>query len=411
MPDAFVREFYAWAAAGDLREHGAQRLAETVVAHFDLGRRHAPREIQIRIAGTTVDVVTDDMPFLVDSLMAELNRQGVRLEFAVYPVFCVRRDAEGELLEVLPADSEGAGPESFIHIEVDRPPREPDLRRVLEQVHDVVEDWPRMRAQAKRIAAELEVSLPPIDPENAREARALLEWMEQGYFTFLGYREYDLVTEDGEDSLRAVPGSGLGLLRAEGAKLVSHSFVSLPPEVRRLARAPHLLNLTKANSRSPVHRPSYMDYAGVKRFDARGEVIGEWRFLGLYTTSAYNADPWQAPVMRRKVERVLERAGFPPASHSHKALIDILQTYPRDELLQMGEDELFQIATGILHLSERQRLRLFVRRDTFAATSPALSTCRATATTQRVGCASRRSCSASWVARAWTGTPGSLSRS
>ena len=365
VPDRFVREFYEWAATEDLRERGAERLADAVVDNFQLGRRRMPGEILIRIGARTVDVITDDMPFLVDSVVAELSRQSVRIELAAHPVYRIRRDADGRLLEVVPADSQEGQPESFIHVEVDRPPFEADLRRVLEQVASVVEDWPQMRAEAKRIVAYLEANPPPVDAEEVREARALLEWMNQGYFTFLGYREYDLVTEGTEDALRVVQGSGLGLLRDDGTRLISHSFAALPPDVRRLARAKHVLNLTKANTRSPVHRPSYMDYVGVKRFNADGEVIGEWRFLGLYTTSAYNIDPRQAPVMGRKVARVLERAGFPPASHSRKALIDILQTYPRDELLQISEDELFQIATGILHLGERQRLRLFVRRDAY----------------------------------------------
>ena len=365
VPDQFVREFYEWAAAEDLRERGAERLAEAVVAHYELGRRRMPGEILIRIDARSVDVITDDMPFLVDSVVAELNRQSVRIELAAHPVFGIRRDPTGQLLEVVAADSADGKPESFIHVEVDRAPAEADLRRVLEQVDAVVEDWPRMRAETKRIVAELAANPPPVDAEEVQEARALLEWMDQGYFTFLGYREYDLVTDGAEDSLRVVRSSGLGLLRDDGTRLVSHSFAALPPDVRRLARAKHVLSLTKANTRSPVHRPSYMDYVGVKRFDAKGEVIGEWRFLGLYTTSAYRIDPRQAPVMGRKVARVLARAGFPPASHSHKALIDILQTYPRDELLQISEDELFQIATGILHLGERQRLRLFVRRDAY----------------------------------------------
>jgi glutamate dehydrogenase len=365
VPVSFVRDFYAWAEAEDLRERGPERLAESVASHYELSRQRMPGEILIGIGPRSVDVITDDMPFLVDSVVAELNRQSVRIELAAHPVFRIRRDAKGRLLEVLAADSAAGEPESFIHVDVDHPPVEADLRRVLEQVAAVVADWPRMRAEAKRVVEQLGANPPPVDPEEVQEARALLEWMDQGYFTFLGYREYDLVTDGAEDSLRVVKGSGLGLLRDDGTRLVSHSFAALPPDVRRLARAKHVLNLTKANTRSPVHRPSYMDYVGVKRFGTDGEVIGEWRFLGLYTTSAYNIDPRQAPVMGRKVTRVLARAGFPPASHSRKALIDILQTYPRDELLQISEDELFHIATGILHLGERQRLRLFVRRDAY----------------------------------------------
>src|SRR5207249_1412289 len=181
----------------------------------------------------------------------------------------------------------------------------------------------------------------------------------------LGFREYELHAEGAEDVLSSVPGSGLGILRETELKPVSHSFAQLPPEVRRLAREPNLLNLTKANSRATVHRPAYLDYVGVKRFDDAGSVSGERRFLGLFTHTAYSASPWEIPVLRRKVERVVERSGFAPGSHDHKALVEILETYPRDELFQIAENELSEIALGILHLGERRRVRLFVRREAF----------------------------------------------
>ena len=189
--------------------------------------------------------------------------------------------------------------------------------------------------------------------------------MDDGHFTFLGYREYDVLTEEGEDVLRAVSGSGLGILRAADERPISVSFSQLPPDVRRLARTKSLLTLTKANSRATVHRPSYLDYVGVKRFDASGEVSGERRFLGLYTHTAYSASPWEIPVLRRKAQQVVERSGLVIGSHDHKALLDILETYPRDELFQISEDELFETALGILHLGERRQVRLFVRRDAF----------------------------------------------
>ena len=189
--------------------------------------------------------------------------------------------------------------------------------------------------------------------------------MNDGHFTFLGYREYEILTEDGEDVLRAASGSGLGILRAADERPISVSFAQLPAEVRRLAREKNLLTLTKANSRATVHRPSYLDYVGVKRFDAAGEVAGERRFLGLYTHTAYSASPWEIPGLRRKAQRVVERSGLLHGSHDHKALVEILETYPRDELFQITEDELFETALGILHLGERRRVRLFVRRDAF----------------------------------------------
>ena len=260
----------------------------------------------------------------------------------------------------------------MIHVEVDRqtePAVLEDLKRCIEKtladVRASVEDWLPMREKVGEIVSGLEENPPDLDPDDLAETRAFLEWVEDDNFTFLGYREYDLTTPDGEEVLRAVEGSGLGILRQTESGAVSRSFAELPPEVRRLARTPKLLNLTKANSRATVHRPSYLDYIGIKKFDESGEVTGERRFLGLYTFSAYSASVFDIPLVRRKVRYVLERAGFPEGSHNEKDLVEILETYPRDELFQISKEELFEIAMGILHLQERQRVRLFVRRDTY----------------------------------------------
>ncbi len=171
--------------------------------------------------------------------------------------------------------------------------------------------------------------------------------------------------KDGDDALAVVPGSGLGILRERPGDELATSFAQLPPQVRAYARVKDLLVLTKSNSRSTVHRPGYLDYIGIKRYDDRGEVCGEHRFLGLYTHVAYHARPADIPLLRRKVTNVQARAGFVPGGHAWKTLESILDTYPRDELFQIAEDELLDTALGILHLGERQRFRLFVRRDPF----------------------------------------------
>src|SRR5207249_2154405 len=192
-----------------------------------------------------------------------------------------------------------------------------------------------------------------------------LAWLAADHFTFLGYRSHELVTIKGEDALKIVPGSGLGILREEQSKEVATSFSALPPEVKAYARRPELLVVTKSTSRSTVHRPGYLDYIAVKRFDPRGEVCGEDRFLGLFTSTAYSAKPADIPLLRRKTANIVKRAGLTPGSHAGKALINILANYPRDELFQTTEDDLLRTAIGILHLGERQRFRLFVRRDPF----------------------------------------------
>ncbi|MEW6636967.1 MAG: NAD-glutamate dehydrogenase, partial [Actinomycetota bacterium] len=323
---------------------------------------------------TVLEIVIDDMPFLVDSTRMEVNRQGYAIHLMLHPIMKIRRDDEGHIVEVLPPDAEDedAIAESIIHVEVDRQTASAALEelrscieRVLGQVRVAVEDWQKMRVKALEIASHLQRDSLPVDEEELAEARAFLEWIADDHFTFLGYREYDLLEEEGEDVLRSVPESGLGILRESHRRPRSHSFAKLPPEVRRLAREPNLLNLTKANSRATVHRPSYMDYIGIKKFDESGEVSGERRFLGLYTFSAYSMSVFEIPIVRRKVRYVLERAGFPEGSHNEKDLLEILETYPRDELFQISREELFDISMGILHLQERQRVRLFVRRDTY----------------------------------------------
>ncbi len=378
--ERFVRAYYAEAAPEDL---GELDLYGAALAHWHLLQRRRPGEAKVHVytprveehgwqsTHSVVEIVTDDMPFLVDSTAMALTRHGSAIHLFIHPVVRVRRDAEGRLVELLPAEAEGLA-ESLIHVEIDRQTEQElldevsaELHRALTDVRAAVEDWRAMRERVREIITELEERPPPVDPDELAEAKALLEWIEDDHFTFLGYREYELHTRDGEDVLSCVPGSGLGVLRETERKPVSHSFAQLPPEVRRLARAPNLLNLTKANSRANVHRPAYLDYLGVKRFDDAGAVLAERRFLGLYTSTAYRASPWEIPLLRQKVQRVLDRSGFVPASHDYKALVEILATYPRDELFQIAEDELYEIALGILHLGERRRVRLFVRRDTF----------------------------------------------
>ena len=384
--EEFAHQYYGWVDTDDLEDRSPIDAYGAAVSHWNFASRREPGEWKIRIYNpqfeehgwqsthTVVEMVNDDMPFLVDSTRMEINRQGYAIHMILHPLMKVRRDAEGRLVEILPpdADDEDAISESMIHVEVDRQ-TEPEvlddlkesIEKTLADVRASVEDWGQMRERVGEIVSGLEDNPPDFEPEDLAETRAFLEWVEDNNFTFLGYREYDLTTLDGEDALCAVEGSGLGILRQTEAGAVSHSFAELPPDVRRLARAPKLLNLTKANSRATVHRPSYLDYIGIKKFDESGEVSGERRFLGLYTFTAYSSSVFDIPLVRRKVRYVLERSGFPEGSHNEKDLVEILETYPRDELFQMSKEELFDIAMGILHLQERQRVKLFVRRDTY----------------------------------------------
>ena len=384
--EEFVRQYYGWVAPEDLEGLSPVDVYGSALAHWNFALQRGPGEPKIRVYNprfeeyrwqtthTVVEIVNDDMPFLVDSVRAEINRQGFSVHLMIHPMMNVRRNDEGRLTEVLPRGEESGDstPESVIHVEVDRHTEKEHLEelkdglgRVLEDVRAAVEDWSGMTEEVRDIISSLDGTGLPVDEAAVEETKAFLEWLDDDHFTFLGYREYDLEAENGEDVLRSVSGSGLGILREEKTGEVSQSFSKLPPEARKLAREPRLLNLTKANSRSTVHRPSYLDYVGVKKFDDAGEVVGERRFLGLYTFAAYSDSTLDIPIVRRRVRYCLDEAGFPEDSHNEKDLMEILETFPRDEMFQIRKEELFEISTGILHLHERQRVRLFVRPDAY----------------------------------------------
>lgn len=384
--EALLFQYYRLVSPDDLKHRSPADILGAAMAHLRLAQERPVGTASVKVftptyenngwscGHTVVEVVTDDMPFLVDSVMGELTREGRGVHLLVHPVFAVRRDIAGRLIEVLPSpDIEDASHdvvrESWIHIEIDRTSDDPDeiearLRRVLSDVREAVEDWPRMRAAAQAAADGL-VADPPttVDPDEAAEAAALLTWLAEDNFTFLGYREYDLQGDVGDEHLVAVPGTGLGILRSDQSR--STAFDRLPRAARAKAREPHALVLTKANSRSTVHRTAYLDYVGVKRFDADGTVIGERRFLGLLAASAYTQSVRDIPVVRMKVRHVLERAGLDPRSHSGKDVLLFLETYPRELLFMVTVEELIEVALAVHHLAERRETRLFCMRDPY----------------------------------------------
>ncbi|MGW6360903.1 NAD-glutamate dehydrogenase [Streptomyces sp. NPDC055092] len=390
---AFLQRYYLHTAPEDLADRDPVDVFGAAVSHYRLAEVRPQGTASVKVHTPTVEengwtcshsvveVVTDDMPFLVDSVTNELSRHGRGIHVVIHPQVTVRRDLTGKLLEVLPAGSAADGhdtlTESWIHVEMDRETDRADLKqitsdllRVLSDVREAVEDWEKMRDSALRIADDLpsEPTADDLRAQDVEEARELLRWLSADHFTFLGYREYEL-RED--DTLSAVPGTGLGILRsdpqhgADDHHPVSPSFSRLPADARAKAREHKILVLTKANSRATVHRPSYLDYVGVKKFDAEGNVIGERRFLGLFSSAAYTESVRRVPVVRRKVQEVLRGAGFSPNSHDGRDLLQILETYPRDELFQTPADELRAIVTSVLYLQERRRLRLYLRQDEY----------------------------------------------
>ncbi|WP_173525754.1 NAD-glutamate dehydrogenase [Nonomuraea antri] len=380
---SFLRFYYRHVAPEDLLERNPvdvygpamsqRQLAEVRPQGRAVVRAYTPtlEENGWDPGHSVVEVVTDDMPFLVDSVTMELDRHDIGMHLVVHPQMRVRRDMTGRMLHRGQEDVTGQMlVESWMHIEIDRQADpdvlkglEADLQRVLSDVRHAVEDFAKMRALAVQTAEDLSMNPPPLEPAEVEDSLDLLRWLADGHFTFLGYREYRLEHTDEGETLRAMPGAALGILRDD--KVGSESFSALPAEVRAKAREKQLLIITKANSRATVHRAAYLDYIGVKLFSPEGEVIGERRFLGLFTHVAYNESISRIPVLRRKLAEVLDHAGLSPDSHDGKDLIEILETFPRDELFQTSAEQLLPIAMGVLRLRERKQVKLFLRRDDY----------------------------------------------
>ena len=402
----FTRRYYGDVAPEDLVEFNAESLYGEALSIWRFAQKRKPGEPKIRVYNprqeehgwqsthTVVEIVNDDMPFLVDSISAALNRQDLVLSatdarrevvagiggvltvhLLVHPVLRLRRDGGGKLIEVLDPDDRAKDgiDESVLHVEVSQQSSpavldaiRDNLKQVLEDVRATVADWHPTLAKVDQIIDGLDDPPPGLASEDVDEAKAFLAWIRDNHFTFLGYRHYRLERKDDRDYLRLDEKSGLGVLRRVLPESRERAKTPLTRAVSRFARRKELLIITKANTRATVHRPVYMDYIGVRIFDKQGKVIGEHRFLGLFTSAAYNRNPRDIPMLRDKVAKVVERSLFAAGSHNGKALLNILETYPRDELFQTATDDLFDISHGILHLEERQRIRLFMRRDDYA---------------------------------------------
>src|SRR4051812_4883182 len=384
-----LRAYYRHVSTDDVGDRSAEELYGALVSHFRTADTRPQGTARVHVFTPTlaehgwsagghsvVEVVVDDMPFLVDSLTMELSRQLRDVHVVIHPGFDVVRDITGVLQSVMPVPDGALEPEgtavreSWMHVEIDRLPDgdDPDaivddIQRVLRDVREAVEDWRKMHAEVAAVVADLREDPPPLDPEEVRQAAELLEWLANEHFTFLGYKEYKLESRGDDEFLRGVPGTGLGILRAD--QEMSGSFGRLPEAVRAKAREKTLLVLAKANSRATVHPPAYLDYVGVKTFDANGEVDGERRFLGLLASAAYTESLMRIPLIRDRAAAVLKRSGFDPRSHAGKALMDTLETYPRDELLHTPVDELAPMAEAAMSARERRAVRMFIRRDTY----------------------------------------------
>ncbi|MFC3032097.1 NAD-glutamate dehydrogenase [Pseudoalteromonas fenneropenaei] len=322
---------------------------------------------------TIVEIIVKDMPFLVDSVRMAMNRENIVSHLLLHSPLKIQRNDKGAITAIsnLKAEQESTSKKTVFFIEIDRQTDDKviarftaELQSSLQDVSVAVEDWLPIRDKLIEVTKSLPTRPHKCSPEEVAEAAEFLDWLVKDNFTFMGYRQYDLKPVKGDYELKAVAGTSLGLMKNSDDDAVL-ALSSLPEGARKEARSSNLLILTKTNSISRVHRPAHIDYVGIKRFDKDGNVVGEDRFIGLFSSSFYNNSARDVPVLKSKINRIMDMCDFAVGTHAYKAVLNILETYPRDELVQARESELLEVATGVLQVQERDMCRLFVRKDVY----------------------------------------------
>lgn len=384
-PDAkiFSAQLFARASYEDISAY----LPEDLAGFAEDAWRHLQKRktgaISLRIENapqnriTVVEVINDNMPFLVDSVMAALTELGHDIRLVLHPIFNVSRDKSGKLTGLYgnqpPPFGTKVTRESFIHIHIEAIDSTSaeilrrELQRTLADVGLVVADWKPMLARLDKVIEQFRTAPPPIPSAELSEAVHFLEWLRNNNFTFLGLREYKVVSKGAKLSVDPIDETGFGLMRDPSFGLLRRGPkpVTMTEELRHFLNQTNPLIITKANARSRVHRRIHIDYVGVKLFDTKGNLTGELRLAGLFTSTAYTSSVRVIPYLSRKMETALKRSGLDADSHSGKALINIIENYPRDELFQIDDDLLLNFAEKLLQLEERPRIRLLVRNDKF----------------------------------------------
>ena len=382
--EAFIGKYLSNVPPADLDGLSVPAIFNLVREHFEFAAKRPSRKAMVRVYTpsekangyntdhTVIEVVNDDMPFLVDSITAAVNQRGLTAHLIIHPIVRVRRDAKGALQDIIEPGQPDSGStaESFIHVEISEQPksRMGDIKKQIESVlveaRSAVEDWRPMRERMLSVIEELEVEPKGTNPEDAHEVREFLRWIHDNNFTFLGFRDLKLTGAGKSLKIQVDGKNSLGVLKDSAVTAIG-LLHQMPADIRDFVTKPSLLLVTKSDNRSTVHRSVNMDVIAVKRIDASGKVVGFRIFVGLFTSVAYNKSPRDIPLLRRRIAKILDSAGFARTSHDGKSLTNVLETFPRDELFQASDIHLFETALGVLHLQERQRVALFVRADNF----------------------------------------------
>ncbi len=396
LMEQFVRHFYGSVAAEDLIGRSDTDLYAASLSLWNFIQDHGGSNAKLRVLNpefeshgwhskhTIIELVHSDIPFIVDSVRMELTRMGLTIHQMIHvPLEIKRSKKQVSALRRIAVKKEEML-ETVMMVEVDKQVTAEDLmaiennlKRVLNDVNTVVADWQPMRAKLAHIIEELTANKPqPVPDDEHKEVLEFLNWIKNDHFTLMAYREFEIKQVKGDAQVNAKDDGVLGIKKGVSVEKDSFMLSSIPKRARQdLLDQQSLLIMNKSSTVSTVHRPAQIDYIAIKRFNEKGEVVGGYRFYGLFSSAAYNLRAIEVPVIGRKIRSVMKKSKLTPQSHDAKALLNILETYPRDELFQISEEQLLEFSLGILHMQERPMIRLFLRPDPFGRFFSALVFC------------------------------------
>lgn len=376
----FLANYYLGVSAQDLENISELDLYGALISHWQFMAQRMPGEIKVKVynpnledhgwqsSHTIIEIICDDQPFLIESIRMALNRMDRNIHILIQTsgIF-IKRNSEGRLLNTYHNDKSDTIREAPIYIEIDNQSDASSLEKiqnriinVIEDVYAMVKDWRAMRNKMQSVITELNNL-----EQDSNEIIEFLRWIVGNNFTFLGYAEYKLKKSGKLSTLDLIDSTALGILASSKNVKYSREISKMSPEAQKIYLSNQVMLIGKTDNLSTVHRPARTDFISIKIFDSKGKITGEHRFVGLYTSSAYSINTSQIPYVRDKVSKVKQMSRFLPDSHDGKALNHIIENLPRDDLFHATAEEIYNISIGILHLQERTKIRMFIRKDTF----------------------------------------------
>jgi len=377
----FSRQYYESVVFEDFDRIAIEDLYGAVLSHWNLALSLSSNQ-KIKVYNPTledhgwqsrhtiIEIVVTDRPFLLQSICMEVNRHGYTNHLVIHPVYSINRDANGQFLSFSGSAEEEVSSECLVHLEIDRQSDVSKmdllkhcLNKVLIDVRAATEDWQLCLSQMQTVINELKQSSDA--KEQSGDELDFLQWLHDNHFVFLAYREYEIIHDDSLLGIKVIPGTGLGILRDSIATIPEEQIIPMNEDAYKVINTKQPLMITKATSKATVHRPVFMDYIGIKQYNEQGKVVGEKRFLGLYSSTAYSCSLNEIPMVAAKIRRLQEQFAFKHNSHRARALLFTLQSLPRDEVFQADFNSLLEFTTGMLQLQQMQRVRVFIRHDVY----------------------------------------------